>query len=65
MTDTTTEAHRMACEVRLLLSWPVEDLRAYLADLPKWRGEAATKALRAALAAEWKRRRLESAGSRS
>lgn len=57
MTDTSSEEHRMACEVRLLLSWPLKQRQEYLADLPKWRGEAATQALRAAIAAEWRRRK--------
>lgn len=60
-TDTSSEAHRLACEARHLLTWPLSQRQAYLADIPKIRGESAAQALREAVRAEWMLRRTQPA----
>lgn len=60
-TDTSSEAYRLACEARHLLTWPLTQRQAYLADIPKIRGESAAQALRDAVRAEWMRRRSQPA----
>lgn len=47
-----TSAHRLACEARELLRWPLETRRAYLADVERLRGKLATDQLREALRVE-------------
>lgn len=42
----------MACEARELLRWSLDARRAYLADIERIRGKAASEALRAALKTE-------------
>lgn len=44
-----TSAHRLACEARELLRWPLDARRAYLADIERIRGHDAAEALREAL----------------
>lgn len=39
----------MACEVRLVLSWPLEERREYLVRVEKHRGASGRAALEAAL----------------
>lgn len=52
-----TEAHRLACEVRLVLSWPLDKRRAYLADVQRHRGDAGVQYLKDAIQAEFYRRK--------
>lgn len=47
-----TSAHRLACEARELLRWPLDARRAYLADIERLRGKPAAEALREALKTE-------------
>lgn len=47
-----TSAHRLACEARELLRWPLETRRAYLADVERVRGKPAADQLREALKVE-------------
>ncbi len=47
-----TSAHRLACEARELLRWPLDSRRAYLADIERIRGKGAADALRAELKAK-------------
>lgn len=53
---TSTEAHRHACEVRLVLTWPKEARQRYYAAVAKARGTAAANALRDAVQAAWEAR---------
>ena len=50
-------AHRLACEARELLRWPLEVRRAYLDDIERLRGKAAAEALRDAVVAQHAERR--------
>lgn len=63
--DTSSEAWRLECEARHILTWPLQQRQAYLADLPKWRGEAATQALRAAILVEWRKRQTSAENTAS
>jgi hypothetical protein len=45
------------CEVRTVLSWPIEDRRDYLVRVEKSRGADGRKALEAAILAEFDARR--------
>ena len=47
-----TSAHRLACEARELLRWPLETRRDYLTDIERLRGKLATDQLREALKVE-------------
>jgi len=47
-----TSAHRLACEARELLRWPLETRRDYLADIERLRGNLAASQLREALKVE-------------
>ena len=44
-----TSAHRLACEARELLRWPLDTRRAYPADIERLRGKPAAEALRNAV----------------
>lgn len=54
---TWTEAHRLACEVRSILSMPLEDRRRFLRIVERERGQEATQRLKNALIAEHNRRK--------
>jgi hypothetical protein len=55
---TYTRAHLVLCEVRTVLSWPIEDRRDYLVRVEKSRGAHGRKALEAAILAEFEARRI-------
>lgn len=55
--DTSSEAYRIACEVRYVLAKPLEARRAFLALVEQRRAVAGAARLRDAVAAEWQRRR--------
>lgn len=55
--DTSSEPHRLACEVRYALDKPLAERRAYLALVEQRRGAAGAARLREAMAAEWQRRK--------
>lgn len=54
---TYTEEWRRECEARLVLSWPPERRRAYLADIDRIRGAKAAKTLREDVNAQWRKRK--------
>lgn len=54
---TYTEEWRRECEARLVLSWPPERRRAYLADIERIRGAKAAKTLREDVNEQWRKRK--------
>lgn len=54
-TDCTwSEQYRAQCEARVVMRWPKEKRQAYYRQVAKTRGEAAARALIAAVRREWK-----------
>ncbi len=51
-----TEPHRLACEAREVLRWPLQQRRDYLQAVHAKRGPAAAEALRAELRAQYAQR---------
>lgn len=51
---TYTEAHRRACEARLVLSWPLAKRRAYLQDIERTRGAQSAQSLRDEIQTQWR-----------
>lgn len=54
---TSTQQYRVDCEVRTVLSWRIDERRAYLAEVEKRRGVMARSFLEDALRKEFDRRR--------
>jgi hypothetical protein len=54
---TWTEAWRLECEARHVLTWPLQARRDYLTAVAKARGEAAAQSLKAAISTEWRKQR--------
>lgn len=54
---TYTKAHRLACEVRVVLAWPLDQRQAFLLEVEKCRGASGRALLEAALREEFGRRR--------
>jgi hypothetical protein len=54
---TYTRAHLVLCEVRTVLSWPIEDRRDYLVRVEKSRGADGRKALESSILSEFDARR--------
>ena len=52
-----TEAHRLACEARQVLAWPLDKRRDYLARVAEKRGADACEYLKAAIKQQWAKRR--------
>ncbi len=57
-----SDEYRSACEVRHVLSLPLDERREYMERVDRARGQAAGDALREKVRAEWLRRRDELAG---
>lgn len=54
---TWTDAWRLECEARLVLTWPLDQRQDYLAAVEKARGAEAAQALRNAITIEWRKQR--------
>ena len=52
---TWSEAHRAACEARLVMSWPSHERKAYYAMVKRKRGDVAAAALIVDVNREWKK----------
>lgn len=57
-----SDEYRSACEVRHVLSLPMDEIRDYLERVDRARGQAAGNVLREKVRAEWMARRDELAG---
>lgn len=55
--DTSSEAWRISCEARQVLAWPLDKRREYLKSVESHRGKGGADALKAAIQAEWDKRR--------
>lgn len=53
MTDTSSEAHRAACEAREVATWDTERLNSFLEKVAKARGQAAADKLREGARQAW------------
>lgn len=52
-----TEAHRLDCEARKVMTWNLQTRREYLANVERMRGPQARQQLEQALASAWRSRK--------